>query len=80
VLIPGAASHEIRTPDMGQLYDTFCPPELGFAAAYGFSEKPAECETDRTRFIVYGTATAELREILDGFGATYFLHFGGFSR
>ena len=30
---------------------------------------------DRTRFIVYGTPTAELREILDGFGATYFFHF-----
>jgi len=35
---------------------------------------------DRTRFIVYGAPTAELREILDGFGATYFLHFGGFFR
>jgi hypothetical protein len=34
----------------------------------------------RTRFIVYGTPTAELRETLDGFGAIYFLHFGGFSR
>ncbi len=35
---------------------------------------------DRTRFIVYGTPTAELWEILEGFGATYFSHFGGFSR
>ena len=34
----------------------------------------------RTGFIVYGTPSEELREILDGFRATYFLHFAGFSR
>jgi quinol monooxygenase YgiN len=35
---------------------------------------------DRTRFTVYGTPSEELREILDGFGATYLTFFGGFSR
>ena len=35
---------------------------------------------DRTRFTVYGTPSAELREILDGFGATYLAAFGGFSQ
>ena len=35
---------------------------------------------DRTRFTVYGTLSAELRGILDGFGATYMVLFGGFAR
>ena len=35
---------------------------------------------DRTRFTVYGTPSAELRRMLDGFGATYLAPFGGFSR
>jgi hypothetical protein len=35
---------------------------------------------DRMRFTVYGTPSAALREILDGFGATYLAPFGGFSR
>jgi len=34
----------------------------------------------RTRLVVYSTPTAELGETLDGFGATYFFHFDGFSR
>ena len=35
---------------------------------------------DRTRFTVYGTPSAELRGMLDGFGATYMAPFGGFTR
>src|SRR5712691_2510477 len=35
---------------------------------------------DRTRFTVYGTPSAELRGMLDGFGATYMAPFGGFAR
>jgi len=35
---------------------------------------------DRTRFTVHGTPSAELRGILDGFGATYMAPFGGFAR
>src|SRR5947209_6308703 len=35
---------------------------------------------DRTRFLVYGSPSAELREMLDGFGVTYLSPFGGFSR
>ena len=35
---------------------------------------------DRTRFTVYGTPSAELRRMLDGFGATYMAPFGGFTR
>jgi hypothetical protein len=34
---------------------------------------------DRTRFTVYGTPSAELRGMLDGFGARYLAPFGGFS-
>src|SRR5262245_41602914 len=34
---------------------------------------------DRTRFTVYGTPSAELCRMLDGFGATYLRPFGGFS-
>jgi len=35
---------------------------------------------DRTRFTVYGTPSAELRGMLDGFGAIYLTPFGGFTR
>src|SRR5262249_51763792 len=35
---------------------------------------------DRTRFTVYVTPSAELRGILDEFGAKYLEFFGGFSR
>jgi quinol monooxygenase YgiN len=35
---------------------------------------------DRAQFTVYGTPSAELREMLDKFGATYLEPFGGFSR
>lgn len=35
---------------------------------------------DRIRFTVYGTPSAELRGILDGFGATYMAPVGGFAR
>jgi len=35
---------------------------------------------DRTRFTVYGTPSAELRDMLDGFGAIYLTPFGGFTR
>jgi quinol monooxygenase YgiN len=35
---------------------------------------------DRTRFTVYGTPSAELRKMLNEFGATYLVPFGGFSR
>jgi len=34
----------------------------------------------RTRFTVYGTPSAELRGMLDEFGAIYLEPFGGFSR
>lgn len=34
---------------------------------------------DRQQFLVFGTPSDALREILDGFGATYFHPFGGFS-
>jgi quinol monooxygenase YgiN len=35
---------------------------------------------DRARFTVYGTPSAELRSMLDGFGAMYLAPFGGFAR
>jgi len=35
---------------------------------------------ERRRFTVYGLPSAELREMLDEFGATYLEPFGGFSR
>jgi hypothetical protein len=35
---------------------------------------------DRTRFTVYGPPSAELRAILDHFGATCMVPFGGFAR
>jgi hypothetical protein len=33
---------------------------------------------DRMRFSVYGTPSAELKELLDGFGAIYLSPFGNF--
>ena len=35
---------------------------------------------DRKRFTVYGNPSAELRRVLDGYGATYLAPFGGFSQ
>jgi len=35
---------------------------------------------DHTRFTVYGTPSAELRGMLDGFSAMYLAPFGGFTR
>ncbi len=34
---------------------------------------------ERVRFTVYGSPSAELRELLDGFGATYMKPFGDFA-
>ena len=33
---------------------------------------------ERKKFTVFGTPSRELKEILDGFGATYLTHFGVF--
>ena len=49
----------------------------------GFMQKWAErflASVDVTRFSVYGNPTLPARELLDGFKATYFSPWGGFSR
>jgi hypothetical protein len=61
--------------------------ETGSAAALehlgnfgaNFAERFLAC-LDPTGFYVYGDPSADVRSVLDGFGAAYLGSFGGFSR
>jgi quinol monooxygenase YgiN len=65
------------------IYEKYASSEAMVSHVRGFLEKWAERFTqcvDVRSFVVYGEPSAEGREILDGFGATYLSPWGGFSR
>jgi quinol monooxygenase YgiN len=83
---PGVLSYERFVREDGQVvhvYERYADSAAAVAHLRTFMRKFGERfagMVDRKRFTVYGTPSAELRGILDGFGATYLEPFGGFSR
>ncbi len=83
---PGALIYERFISDDGHIvhvFERYVDPKAAVThlTAFGriYGERFAKM-VDRKRFIVFGTPTVELREILDPLGATYVAALAGFSR
>jgi quinol monooxygenase YgiN len=83
---PGVLSYERFVSADGQtvhVYERYVDASAAVAHLRTFGRKFGgrfAGMVDRTRFTVYGTPSAELRGMLDEFGAVYLEPLGGFSR
>jgi quinol monooxygenase YgiN len=79
---PGTLSYERFASDDGQVVharESYADSEAALAHLRVFTARFAArlaSLIDRRRFLVFGDPSAELRKVLDGFGATYFAAFG----
>jgi quinol monooxygenase YgiN len=81
---PGVLSYQRFVGDDNKIVhaqERYVDSDAALMHLQNFAEKFAErfvSMVDRMRFTVYGTPTAELKELLDGFGAVYLSPFGDF--
>jgi quinol monooxygenase YgiN len=83
---PGALNYEYWIGEDGStchIYERYTDSDATMVHLGNFGSKFAErfmgC-VDPTGFTVYGSANAQVKEALAGFGPTYMGSFGGFSR
>lgn len=83
---PGALSYAWFVSDDGSvvhIYERYADSAAVLEHLKGFGEKFAErffAAVDLTRWMIYGTPTAEVKSALNSFGPTYLGPFGGFVR
>jgi quinol monooxygenase YgiN len=82
---PGVLSYERFATDDGKfvhVYERYTDSAAALAHLRKFGKEFGErfmSMVDRTRFMVFGNPSDELRGLLDGFGATYLKPFGDFA-
>jgi quinol monooxygenase YgiN len=80
----GVLSYQRFVSDDGKVvhaHERYLNSDTALAHLQNFREKFAgrfSSMVDRIRFTLYGTPSAELKELLDGFGAIYFRRLGEF--
>jgi len=81
---PGVLSYQRFVSDDGQrvqAYERYVDSDAALVHLQTFSEKFGDrflSMVDRILFTVYGSPSAKLKELLDGFGAIYLRRFGDF--
>jgi quinol monooxygenase YgiN len=82
---PGVLSYERFVADDGKfvhVYERYADSAAALAHLRKFGKNFGErflSMVDRRRFTVFGNPSDQLRELLDGFGATYLRPFGDFA-
>ena len=83
---PGALVYQLSISDDGSavhLYERYADSVAVLAHVGTFGERFAGrflAAVDPTRFVVYGSASDEVKEALAAFGPAYMTPFGGFAR